>query len=132
MTSNNITNESSCQNCASLRAQLEQKEAIVAKYQKIVQSQNELLHDLTQKNSSGGSSTHKKIGYHGSRRITSSPCSPNAETIKNSKHYGKQGQYIFLFFFFSDKKFSEKNFSLLNNHHFFDFLFMDIDFNLIS
>ncbi|CAG8817739.1 12850_t:CDS:1, partial [Gigaspora rosea] len=32
-----------------LRAQLEQKEAIVDKYQKIVQSQKEHLQDLTQK-----------------------------------------------------------------------------------
>ncbi|CAG8443003.1 6102_t:CDS:2 [Diversispora eburnea] len=89
MTSNSSSNDNSCQNCISLRALLEQKEAIVTKYQKIVQSQNELLHDLTQKNNSGGSSTHKKINYHGSRRITSSSCSPNGDTIKN-KHYGKQ------------------------------------------
>src|SRR4051794_24053126 len=97
MTSNSSSNENPCQNCVSLRALLEQKETIVTKYQKIVQSQNELLHDLTQKNNSGGSSTHKKINYHGSRRIPSSPCSPNGDTIKN-KHYGKQGN-IFTFFF---------------------------------
>ncbi|CAG8598988.1 525_t:CDS:2, partial [Acaulospora morrowiae] len=45
-----------------LKEQLEQKEAIIDKYQKIIQSQNELLHDLTQKNQSiSGSSNRRDV-----------------------------------------------------------------------
>src|SRR6266480_6804484 len=46
------SSEKSCRNCVILRTELEQKEAIVAKYQKIVQSQAELIQDLSQNKSS--------------------------------------------------------------------------------
>jgi hypothetical protein len=58
--------EKSCRNCVMLRAELEQKEAIVAKYQKIVQSQSELIQDLSQNKSSavGASSKHSPRRHH--------------------------------------------------------------------
>ncbi|RGB35383.1 hypothetical protein C1646_667762 [Rhizophagus diaphanus] len=49
-------NEKSCRNCVVLKAQLEQQEAIVAKYLKIVQSQSELIQDLQNKSSTVGTS----------------------------------------------------------------------------
>jgi hypothetical protein len=51
------TNEKSCRNCVVLKAQLEQQEAIVAKYLKIVQSQSELIQDLQNKSSTVGTSS---------------------------------------------------------------------------
>ncbi|RIA95664.1 hypothetical protein C1645_816362 [Glomus cerebriforme] len=50
-------NEKSCRNCAVLKTQLEQQEAIVAKYLKIVQSQSELIQDLQNKSSTVGTSS---------------------------------------------------------------------------
>lgn len=41
------TAEVPCFKCISYRAQLEQKEAIIAKYQKIVQFQNDLIQDFS-------------------------------------------------------------------------------------
>jgi len=59
------SSEKSCRNCAILRAELEQKEAIVAKYQNIVQSQAELLQDLSQnKSSTVGTSSRPSSRRH--------------------------------------------------------------------
>jgi len=41
------TVEEPCFKCISFKAQLERKEAIIAKYQKIVQFQNELIQDFS-------------------------------------------------------------------------------------
>jgi len=59
------SSEKPCRNCVILRAELEQKEAIVAKYQKIVQSQAELIQDLSQNKSTvGPSSKHSPRRHH--------------------------------------------------------------------
>ncbi|CAG8549587.1 6067_t:CDS:2 [Cetraspora pellucida] len=82
------SNEKPCRNCEALRAQLEQKEAIVDKYQKIVQSQNELLQDLTQKSPFASGSSRKQsenFGHFG----TSSSFDLNSK-VTAPKTRGKQ------------------------------------------
>ncbi|CAG8494325.1 13011_t:CDS:2 [Racocetra fulgida] len=82
------SNEKPCRNCEALRAQLEQKEAIVDKYQKIVQSQNELLQDLTQK-SPFVSGSSRKQGDNFGHLGTSSSFDLNSK-VTAPKTRGKQ------------------------------------------
>ncbi|CAG8725414.1 22331_t:CDS:2, partial [Gigaspora rosea] len=64
------------------RAQFEQKEAIVDKYQKIVQSQNELLQDLTQESPYTSGSSRKKSENFGHLGTSLSFDLNNKETLK--------------------------------------------------
>ncbi|KAF0496449.1 ntf2 and rrm domain protein [Gigaspora margarita] len=82
------SNEKPCRNCEALRAQLEQKEAIVDKYQKIVQSQNELLQDLTQKSPYTSGSSRKQSENFGHFGTSSSYDLNNKVTAPKTR--GKQ------------------------------------------
>jgi hypothetical protein len=96
-------NEKSCRNCVVLKAQLEQQEAIVAKYLKIVQSQSELIQDLQNKSSTVGTSPKSSprkqyptnytnyTNYNGWDMTTTSNDPNNKKT--------RGGRFFFFFYF---------------------------------
>lgn len=105
-------NEKSCRNCVVLKAQLEQQEAIVAKYLKIVQSQSELIQDLQNKSSTVGTSPKPSPRRQYSTNYTNYN---GWDTTSNDPNNKKTRGGNFFFFYFTAVIF---NFLILLNKAF--------------